>query len=219
MTAKSIGQQYKLLTPEERFRLILAASGRGDDAECERLVQASDRITLRMPDYSPYSHALQDVSLMIFIELLTETGRYLESMALADQEFLPKGEDPAVYDDDEPETSELEFANERRLQMGLASGYVLRTKAEGWKQFCERWSIPPFLLWQDLPGFDRFQAALKLTDHAAFTEDGFLRWLNRVRPADHPVIPEVPVTVAGTADGVEEFFQARIEWWSGGKNR
>jgi hypothetical protein len=71
--------------------------------------------------------------------------------------------------------------------------------------------------WQDLPGFDRFQAALKLTDHAAFTADGFLRWLNRVRPADHPPIAEVPVTVAGTADDVDEFFQSRIDWWSGGK--
>jgi hypothetical protein len=221
MTAKSVGQHYKLLTPEERFRLILAASGRNDEAEHERLVRASDRIHLSMPDYSPYSNALQDVSLLIYIELLTEAGRYMESLALADQGDLlhvdEAEDDPAT--DDEPETAELEFANERRLQMGLASGYVLRTKAAGWKQFCERWSIPPFLVWQELPGFDRFESALKLTDHAAFTAEGFLRWLNRVRPASHAPVTEVPIVASRYAEGVAEAFRIRTEWWAGGKSR
>jgi hypothetical protein len=219
MTADAVAKQYKLLTPEERFRLILAASGRGDDAERERLVRASGRIHLTMPDYSPYANALQDISLMIFIELLAESAQFLWASALADQEddrdAATRGEADPDMDDDEPETAELEFANERKLRLALAAGYVLRTKAEGWKQFCERWDNPPFLLWEDLPGFDRFQSALKLTDVMAFTAEGFLRWLNKVRPAAHLPITEVPVTAERTADDVERAFQIRIEWWSG----
>jgi hypothetical protein len=79
------------------------------------------------------------------------------------------------------------------------------------------WNIPPFLLWETLSGFERFQSALKLTDQAAFTAEGFLRWLNATQPADYPPIVEVPITAAKSAEGHEEFFQSRIEWWSGGK--
>jgi len=67
------------------------------------------------------------------------------------------------------------------------------------------------------PGFDRFQTALKLTEYVAFTKHGFLHWLNRMRPADHPLISQVPVTVAKSADDVDKFFKDRIEWWSGRK--
>ncbi|HJZ90097.1 MAG TPA: hypothetical protein VKE40_04445 [Gemmataceae bacterium] len=218
MTTNAITRQYGLLSPEERFRLILAASGRGDEAEHARLVGASDRIHLTMPDYSPYANALQDVTLLIYIELLTESSRYMESLALADQEdFSEPGERGEADDDDEPETADLDFANERRLRLALASGYVLRTKVEGWKQFCERWTVPPFLLWQELPGFDQLQGALRLTDQVAFTAEGFLRWVNNRRPASDPPLTEVPVTAAETADDFDELFRSRIEWWGGPK--
>jgi hypothetical protein len=219
MTANAIARHYGRLTPEERFRLILAAGGRGDDAERARLVQASDRIHLSMLDYSPYAHAIHDVSLLFYIELLAESSRFMESLALADQEDAagPGEQDDAAGEDEEPETADLDFANERRLQLALASGYVLRTKAEGWKQFCARWDLLPFLLWQDLPGFDQLQVALGLTDQVAFTEEGFRRWLNRRRRAGDPELTQVPVTVARAADEVEKTFRCRIDWW-GGKN-
>ena len=38
MNASTVTKHYGLLTPEERFRLILAAGGRGDEAEQDRLV-------------------------------------------------------------------------------------------------------------------------------------------------------------------------------------
>src|SRR5262245_39764486 len=38
MNVNSVVNRYKNLTPEERFRLILAASGRGDESERDRLV-------------------------------------------------------------------------------------------------------------------------------------------------------------------------------------
>ena len=74
MKAPPLAKNYKALTPEERFRLILAASGRGDEAEAARLVNAGGRITLSVPDHSPYAHAFSDLALMTFIDLLEEAA-------------------------------------------------------------------------------------------------------------------------------------------------
>jgi hypothetical protein len=103
----------------------------------------------------------------------------------------------------------------RTFDLAHAAGCVLWTKAEGWKLFCERRNIPPLLFWQMLPGFDRLQRALKLADTAAFTAEGFLRWLNRIRPPGAAEMTELPLTVEGAAEGYAELFRSRVEWWGG----
>ena len=102
------------------------------------------------------------------------------------------------------------------LDLVLASGYVLRTKANGWKLFCERLNVPPFLMWEVLPGFERLQRALARTEKAAFVPEGFLRWLNHVRPKGEPKLTAVPLTVERMAAANEEAFRRRVEWWGGG---
>jgi hypothetical protein len=95
---------------------------------------------------------------------------------------------------------------------------LLRTKLNGWKLFCERLNIPPFLQWEGLPGFDRLQRALALTEKGAFRPDGFLSWLNRIHEAKgEPELTYVPVnaTVEGIADAIGEMFKVRVEWWGG----
>ncbi len=92
---------------------------------------------------------------------------------------------------------------------------MLRTRANGWKLFCERLSVPPFLHWEILPGFDRLQRALAFTEKAAFVPEGFLRWLNRVRPKGQPELTAVPLTVEGVADAIAEAFRQSVQWWEG----
>jgi hypothetical protein len=92
---------------------------------------------------------------------------------------------------------------------------MLRTKADGWKRFCERLDIPPFLLWEGLPGFDRLRRALALAERAAFEPEGMLRWLNAIRPAGEPELANVPVTAATVAAATEELFQKYVAWWGG----
>jgi hypothetical protein len=46
MNSKTLVNHYTQLTPQERFRLILAAIRRDDDVEHERLTNAGKRITL-----------------------------------------------------------------------------------------------------------------------------------------------------------------------------
>jgi hypothetical protein len=92
---------------------------------------------------------------------------------------------------------------------------MLRAKAESWKLFCERLNVPPFLLWDKLPGFDRLQRALALAEKAAFVPEGFLRWMNRLRPAADPELTKVPITADGLANATEETFQELVQHRTG----
>src|SRR5262245_21200074 len=162
MNANAVTKHYGNLTAEERFRLILAAGGRGDEAERDRLAKVGGRITLSMPDHSPYAQAFDDLSWMTFIELLEEAAGYndlfqrwaeiFESTGPLDgAEAEDEAEDDADEEADEVEGAETEESGrDRALDLALAAGYILRTKADGWKLFCERMTVPPFLLWQRL---------------------------------------------------------------------
>src|SRR5262249_41552443 len=99
------------------------------------------------------------------------------------------------------------------IDVTLALGYMLRAKAEGWKLFCEKLNIPPFLLWEDLPGFKRMQVALDLAKTAAFTPEGIVRWFNRVRPTGVPELTKAPLPADELANVTEEAYRQRAQWW------
>jgi hypothetical protein len=228
MNANAIARHYDRLTPEERFRLILAASGRGDEAERDRLANAGERITLSVPDHSPYAAAFDELALLVFIELLEGAAGYFEL-------FVRTGDDRDAFGDEGPEGEDGDEAEEERdakagpgpaeddgrpawqrsLELAHAAGFVLRTRADGWERFCERLNVPPFLGWEGLPGFDRVRRALALTEWAALSPEGFLRWLNAVRPAGKPERTSIPLTAEGLADATTKLFQERAEWWGG----
>jgi hypothetical protein len=237
MNTKSLGKLYDRLTPGERFRLILAASARGDEAERNRLVNAGQRLTLSMPDHAPYAQAFEELAFLVFMELLEDAARYLEAFARADEvrDVFEKDEErsagkwereeetEAAGDESEAQDQKKAAGSgvgvrspwERCLDLALAAGYILRTKADGWKLFCERRTIPPFLLWEGLPGYDRLQRALKLAEEAAFVAGGFVQWLNTGRPAGEPACTAAPLTVEGMADDADKVFRQRVEWWGG----
>jgi hypothetical protein len=82
--------------------------------------------------------------------------------------------------------------------------------------FCQWMTVPPFVLWEVLPGFERLRRALKLSERVAFTVEGFLRWLNRIRPTCEPEREKVPLTAEGVAAAaMEEAFRERVQWWGG----
>jgi hypothetical protein len=227
MNANAVVRNYVRLTPEERFRLILAASGRRDEAERDRLAKTGPRISLRMPDHYPYAHAFGELASLIFIELLEEAAHFHDANQQASEAFDIVGPDEMNEDSDQGEENEdapeeesrdednrIKPLWQRELELSYAVAYLLRTKANGWKLFCERLSIPPFLQWEGLPGFDRLQRALALTEKGAFRPDGFLSWLNRIHEAKgEPELTYVPVnaTVEGIADAIGEMFKVRVE--------
>jgi hypothetical protein len=222
MNTDGLARHYASLTPQERFRLILAAGARGDQAEQWRLVAASGRIALLLRDHALHVHAFIELAVWVFLELMEEAARY------ADAFHHLRGDEPwEEPDDDETEGADTEDAAEggageegwapweRRFHLALAAGFVLKTKAEGWKLFCERLSIPPFAAWEGLPGFGRLRRALALAEGAAVVPEVFLRWLNQIRPAGAAELTEVPLTPERVADENAQIYQDRVAWWGG----
>ena len=229
MKAPPLAKNYGSLTPEERFRLIMAASGRGDEAERNRLKNAGGKIMLSIQDHAPYAQAFDELAFLIFIELLDEAARYRDAFAFDDdtgdnldadesgeEESDDAAEETAARTDEGPaEDDSAKPLWLRTFDLALASGYMLRTRANGWKLFCERLNVPPFLLWEVLPGFDRLQRALAFTEKAAFVPEGFLRWLNDGRPKGAPELTTLALTIEAVADEIAEAFRERVEWWGG----
>jgi hypothetical protein len=113
-------------------------------------------------------------NLLVFVELLEQAAGYFEAFFHADEAADTLGGEEGVGDDTEegPDAEgnlggeEDLTAAQRAVDLALASGFMLRTKAEGWKLWCERLSLPPFLFWEKLPGFDRLQRAPATTTSA-----------------------------------------------------
>jgi hypothetical protein len=221
MNLKTLAKHYDTLNPHERFTLIFLAGARGDKAEQARLVAAGEQITLSMQDYAPYAHAFNELALVVYIELLAEASSYLESLHFADdtddlgdvapEEDSDEGtsEEESDADDVEPSIADCWF------DLALAKGYVLKTRAGAWRLFCERRSFPPFAAWEGLPGFDRLQRALTASEKAAFVPEGFLRWANAARPEGAPEVTEIPLSVEGLSNALEELFKKSVKWWCG----
>jgi hypothetical protein len=221
MNTKTLANHYAHLTPEERFRLVLAAGSRDDEAELDRLANASKRITFSTMDYSPFSHALHELAVLVLLELLEEVAKYDDAFAQWSDTEMTDFIDGKIGTPALPKKKDRTIT-ERSLDLYRAQGFILRTKAAGWKLFCERMGFSPFGLWQYVPGLDRLQRALDIVEGTpdqpgyAFTPLGIVLWLNSIRPADRPEATESNIiTAEGFADSLEATFQERVRWWGG----
>jgi hypothetical protein len=206
MNLNSLVKNYNVLTPDERFALILAAGARGDDAERQRLTSTGMAITLSIRDHAPYVLAFRGIGMLLFLDLLAAGADYEETYDLA---LLP--------DTGSADTTEEggRTAAERLFTYAHYQGFLLKLKIDGWKLFCQRRRIPPYALWQSLPGYDRLQRALELTEEVAWTAEDYLRWFNGLQPGGGPEATQVGVTAETVADELEEWFRERVRWWSG----
>ena len=192
----------------------------------------------------------RELALTVFLEIQEETAKHYDaferwceaeevgSRALDTEEGLDEddregGDGPAPdmeKDPDAPVCGDASPADEaedrsmptRTLDLYLAQGFVLKTKAAGWKMFCERWSVPPFVLWQILPGFERVLRALELLEDnefrpgPAFEPEGMLRWLSKIRPKGQPAPSlEDLMSPERLAEELDTVFRQRVAWWGG----
>jgi hypothetical protein len=221
VNTKTLATHYSQLSAEERFRLIVAASDRGDEAERERLMNASKRITFSNVDYSPFAQALQELATLVFLDLVEEAAAFDDA-----HERWSDAEGMGIMDrkKDNSATAKKDAGTikDRLFHLFLAQGFVLRTSAAGWKLFCDRMAFTPFGLWQYLPGFERLQHELNIVEGTpdrpgpAFTPKGMVRWLNTVRPPGKPEATEADImTAERIADALDARFRKRVEWWGG----
>jgi hypothetical protein len=213
MNTNGLAKHYATLKPEERFRLIVAANERGDEAESQRLTRTAKRCTFSNMDYSPFAHALHDLAILTFLELLDEAARHddvREQWADAEMSDSTGGK----------HRRNRSPRKERLFELFLVQGFILRTKAAGWNLFCNRIGIEPQRLWQYLPGFERLKRTLLGLQGTpdrpapAYTPAGMVNWLNRVRPDHEPEVTEAnilsPETIARQTDAA---FHERARWW------
>jgi hypothetical protein len=191
MKTKNLANLYAQLSAEERFRLIVAASDRGDETERERLESVSERITFFNLDYSPYAQALQEFATLEFLVLVEEVVKFdyaLERWSDADMMHCVDGQ----TDTPAPPENDARTIKDQLFQMFLAEGFLLRMRVAGWTLFCSRMGVSPFGLWQYLPGFERLQRKLNMVEETtdrpwrAFTPADMTRSRNRIRPMAHP---------------------------------
>jgi hypothetical protein len=226
VNANGLARNYKFLTPEERFSLLANAGARGDEGEQQRLIAAAKRITLSMLDCGPFSQAFADTGWVTYADLLDTAAEVLERFAAVDASALPTDEDMGDEDDEtdddgpwpvgEDEASDGLPEYARLLNMAYVAGFMLNTKAAGWRLFCRRLNVPPLVLFKIMPGFARFERASKLAEVAAFKPEGVVRWLNTVRPdRDPPVTLANVITADGYAEDSERVYRERVKFWGG----
>src|SRR4051794_6382524 len=127
MNATVLARHYARLTPEERFRLILAAEARGDEVERGRLAVAGQRIALSMPDYAPFIHAFDEMALVVFIELLDLAASYEGWLHHAEEDEYLFRDDDAAPEPLTPNTGckpERPPIWERSHRLALATGFL-----------------------------------------------------------------------------------------------
>jgi hypothetical protein len=233
VTANTVNKLYEWLKPEERFRLILAAGARGDIAERDRLSSTSRLLALRIRDFVPWAQAFSEVSMIIFMGLVEEAAEYQEALldwskvyrklhqSANQAQALDEDEeaDAASADPSEPaEPSEDEKSENFLFEAHLAAGFILKTKFDGWKLFCERLNVPALTIWEVLPGYERLAAIVKQVEGtkakrgAAFLPGGMMRFLREYRPAGHPEPTEAGlISAEKIARELDEMFRDTVK--------
>ncbi len=187
MNTSRLAKQYDKLTPRERLLLIMAAAGRGDQAESERLARAAPRVSWSVPDHFGLAMAFE-VAEIYFMEMLDLAANYLRALATGDALSDPQAE--------------------RLLDVALFFGFLFKTKLAGWRLFCREQGVDPLLCWSVLPGLGLIQRAEKVAESAAFTPKGAARFLTRDGNTEVKLL-----TAEAEAQDLRQTLDARAEWW------
>lgn len=184
-----------------------------------------------MRDHAPWASAFFELAIVTFLELIEDAACFADAFNQAGEAMdretpeLPgrqaeSGDErrDAVLDGDT--FTRLAFAArqfqpeappwQRSLQLAYATGYVLRTKVEGWNQFCAEAKLPPTLHWELLPGYDRFQRVLSVVAKGSFDAEGMRDWTNAVRSPGEQRITQVKFTPESVAKRTQATFVERV---------
>jgi hypothetical protein len=220
MNTGALAREYDKLTPGERFPLIVSANARGDEAEADRLANSAGWKSFRQRDFLPHSEAFRDLAIGVFVELLDLVAELAERSADATDAIADtrghkskrQGAGTKGRDGKSP-------AWEHYMHLEYAFGFLLKTKADGWKLFCERRHLPPFSLWEFLPGWERLQRYLKRVEGTAewpgmaFQREGMLRFMNSVRlkKGGATVTDANMISPEGLANDLDTLFDWHVE--------
>jgi hypothetical protein len=143
MTSRTLRRFYPSLDRDERFRLLMAAWGRGDDREVRRLGHVAPVRHMLERDTAPRMTGLKNLALITYCDLQDHAGVCGLALSLGDsQSVQAKGAEEVCRID----------------ATAMRHGHALLCKWLAWEQFCEEWHVRPTLFWDHLAGFGRMKA-------------------------------------------------------------
>ena len=217
------------LTPEERFRLILAAGGPGRRRGANATGCISETHPLSMPDYSPFCQAFAELAWHTFAELLDATGYYLERFWVSDSSLVEPAQDDAPS---EARRGRLRVRRGTTLSvsrsgkapaLGAYAGTGLRSRLHSQNQggrleaILRGFEHPAVYAVPDHAGIRTVERALKLTDDGmSFKTEGMVRWMNTARRSGSPTeTAKDIVSVESYRRECEACFRDRVRFWRG----
>jgi hypothetical protein len=204
MSAK-LSMHYDQLTARERLPLIMAAAARGDAVEKQRLIASAPRLTLTVPHHFGLAQALNEAAsghlhilLVLAAEFWQAWGRcgwltLSEAMVRPRRRKTRKRRAKAEY------SADVQLYCRMRYQ-----AYLFVTDVDGWKQFCNEWSVDPEALLNFMPGWDLIIETQAEARAQAFShEDVVMHLLNEAMGPDDAPLPEgLDLTALVTVEGL-----------------
>jgi len=129
---KDISKHYQHLTTDERFRLFVAALGRKDEQELDRLEDSCPRLNYSMQDYG---YTAKKMRFMVFAMASALEGLRTDLMAA-----LAFG---LAMSYDGRETEDGDRCAEQMLNSFRKFMRVREGKRQGWRRFCDELSVDP----------------------------------------------------------------------------
>jgi hypothetical protein len=197
MKSDGLAKHYSRLTPAERLSLIMAASKRDDEEECQRLATSAPSVTYRAPHYFALASAFRELCESHRMKLLELAAMYLYGSASAQ----------AVAQAGVASAAERGQA-QRLLDVSRWFGYMLKVNLAGWRQFCAGQHLDPDPFMASLPGKEVLGMAAELAEQDAFTAEEALAYMRR---------QNMKATAATTAEdvaaGLRKDLDGRAAWW------
>jgi hypothetical protein len=180
LSTDTLAKSYPILTPQERVPLIVAAVGRRDMVEVERLAGLSPLSRFVESDWKDFADGLVRLGGLVRERLLYLSWKYTEMRDGADRFF------------------DTERVSERCENLAGVFGYFLKVTWRGWSLFCGDLGIGPEAFLEDMPGFDD---VMKLCREAT-------RSAKESAPDSDPDSESDPVMLVATEAEARQWFES-----------
>ena len=210
MNTTSLVRQYDALTPWERLPLIVAAAGRGDKVEENRLAQTAPRVDFRIANCWGLVQGLDLLARHYLLVQLDRAVIYWRVMNLLDKEPLFG------------QTRKAKQLEERLWRALETLAYRIVVQAEGWKLFCRQLQIDPDVPLKDLPGHEAVLHVEESARGLACTPEEACARLREAVGSDMSLEGDAPPdtsefrldTAEDVAGFMREFLEIQIATWS-----
>ena len=202
MNTSGLARHYEVLAPRDRLALMIAAVGRGDDAEAARLERAAPRLTYQAAHHGRLSEAILVLVLMHQI-----------AMPDLDVSFSQASAGTAVADSMPKEEAYLFL--QRTWNYARLMAYTMLTHEVAWSRFCAELPMEPGALLQFVPGWETVTRTTEVARGVAITREEAQALLQSQADAKAPEGCQLEVGVL-TVDDVLKQYREIVDRWAPG---